>query len=194
MTCIEISELNGAAGNKDYFRKSREAEALVLKSVSRLLQRPIQETPGSGVHACDFSTAQGYVGDVKIWSGSAVKVELSQVQRGVRVPGWFVSYQKLNTFAGILAVNHWNSAYLGQGVFKIRWITWCSIMQGVSQARQIHNSRGIYCELDPTQLEHHWLGDFMQIPSQHGHRHKAFDVSRIHTNPRLQISQLHTWF
>lgn len=194
MTCIEISELNGRAGNQDYFLKSRQAEAHVLKCVSRLIRRPITETAGHGRHACDFSTSQGILGDVKISSGDVVKVELSQVQRDRRVKGWFEEYQTLPNFGGLLMINHWHSRYHGQGVFKIRWIPWHSIQAAVPHARVITNRGGSWCELDPTRLEHYWLGDFMQVPSAYGDHHKAFDASRIHSNNQLDIQQLYKWF
>lgn len=195
MTCIEISELNGAAGNRDYFLKSRQAESHVLKSVSRLLQRPITETPpGPGRHAYDFVTAQGLAADLKIYSGSVVKVELQQTHAGVRKPGWYAEYDKLSQFGGLLVLNHWNSAYLDQGVFKIRWIPWLAVKAGVAQSCMRVNQRGAWCELDPTRLEHYWLGDFMQVPSVYGDHHKAFDASRIHANIQLCIQHLYKWF
>jgi hypothetical protein len=194
MSLVEISELNGAAGNRDYFQKSRQAEDLVLKCVSRLIQRPIAGTSSKGRHSCDFTTSQGFLGDVKIWSGNVVKVELSQIRGPIRVAGWYQEYEKLINFGGLLTVNSWHSKYHNQGVFKIRWIPWHSIQQGVASAKAISNQRGSYCELDPVKLEHYWLGDFMQVASIHGVCHSAFDASRIHSNNQLNIQSLYKWF
>lgn len=195
MSIIEIAELNGAARNKDFWQKSREAERAVLTAVSRLLQRPITETPGTGRHVCDFTTHQGIQGDVKIWSGHVMKVELSQTHQGVRKPGWYQEYQKLPNFGGVLAINHWHSDFHGQGVFKIRWVPWTSIQQGVAAARMRVNQKGTWCELDPVKWEHYWLGDFLQVPSKYpDKRFLAFDSHRIHANNKLNIQELYKWF
>lgn len=195
MTVIEISELNGKAGNLDFWQKSRDAEHQVLTCVSRLLQRPIHETPGKGKHPCDFMTSQGFMGDVKIWSGSTVKVELMQIHKGIRKPGWYQEYQKLSQFGGLIALNYWWSDFHDQGVFKIRWIPWQVIQQGVNQSKMCVNQRGAWCELDPTQGEHYWLGDFMESPTKYPDKSfRAFDSSRIHANNKLNILDLYKWF
>ena len=194
MHLIEISELNGRVGNKDYFSKSRDAELLVLTAVARLIQRPITPTQGQGRHACDFSTSQGILGDVKIWGGSVLKIEISQTRHGASVPGWYQEYQRLPNFGGLLAINHWISDYHQQGVFKIRWIPWQAVQAAVGVSQPRINTRGSWCELDPTRMDHVWLGDFMQTPSIYGDPHFAFDASRIHSNNKLNIPELYKWF
>jgi hypothetical protein len=194
MTCVEISELNGRVGNTDYWQKSRQAEHEILNVVSRLIQRPIQQNEIQGRHVCDFVTAQGYQGDVKIWSGSLIKVELMQTHRSGHTPGWYHAYEKLPHFGGLITINHWHSAYLGTGVFKARWIPWHTIQTGVAHARHMKSRTGEWCELNPTKGEHYWLGDFVQVPSVWGAAHQAFDTHRFHANSRLRMPDLYTWF
>jgi hypothetical protein len=194
MTCIEISELNGAVGNSDYFRKSRVAEHEILKVVSRLIQRPIQETVAPGRHECDFQTSQGFLGDVKIWTGNLIKVELQQYHKGIRVPGWYHAYDQLTGFGGLITLNHWHSKYLNQSVYKLRWVPWATIQSGVQKSKRLKSRTGEWCELNPTHGEHYWLGDFPQVQSMHGEPHRAFDVRTFISNPRLQIAHLLKWF
>lgn len=194
MPCIEISELNGAVGNQDYFEQSRIAEQWVLDAVSRLIHRPILSTPGRGRHACDFTTQQGILGDVKIWSGSNITVEITQTRQGVDMPGWYMEYQQLNNFGGLLAINYWLSTYHNQGVFKIRWIPWNSLCGAVNTAQVRNNRFGSYCHVDPTHITHVWLGDFMSVHSKHGKPHMAFDAGRIFANKNLHIPDLYEWF
>jgi hypothetical protein len=196
MTLIEIAELNGAAGNQDYFAKSQQAEQLILSSVSRLIRRPIHSTTVKGVHRYDFSTDKKFVGDVKIWSGSELCVEIQQ-QRGSRVvDGWFTSYLAESEFAGLFAINHWHSVYHNRSVFKLRWIVWHSLIDWVfAHPEQVRtNQHGSYMPVDPMMIQHVYLGDFFAVDSKYGSDRRAFDVSVLHANPELNIQQLYNWF
>lgn len=196
MTCIEIAELNGSAGNKDYFEKSRVAEAAILGVVSRIIQRPLQPTPQRGAVSYDFVTSHGMTGDVKIWSGCELTVELEQNRNGRTVPGWFKTYMGDHQFVGLLTVNCRYSDFHGQEVFKLRWIKWPSLINWVlAHGDQTQsNSRGSYMRVDPTKLKHVYIGDFFAVNSKYGSQHKAFDTSRIFCNTNLNIQELNELF
>jgi hypothetical protein len=194
MSLVELSELNGRAGNPDYFQKSREAERLVLASVARFLQRPIEETPGEGKHACDFTTSRGLRGDVKIFSQELVYLEVTQIRRGVVWPGWYQEYLRLDRMGGLLTLNTRFSRYHNGTVIKIRWLPWRGIV-GYAETETPHENRfGSFISIDPTRIEHYWLGDYLTVASRYGEDHIAFDTSRIHANNQLNIPALLEWF
>lgn len=196
MTLIEIAELNGSAGNQDYFTQSQQAEQLILRSVSRLIRRPIHPTTVKGAHRYDFHTDKKFVGDVKIWSGSELNIEITQKRNSAITDGWFTSYLAESEFAGLLAVNHWHSSYHNRPVFKLRWMIWHSLIDWVfAHPEQVRvNHRGSYIPVDPMMVQHIYLGDFFAVPSKHGSDHRAFDASVLHTNPQLNIQQMYNWF
>lgn len=196
MTCIEVSELNGRAGNSDYFEKSRQAEAVICESASRLMQRPITCNPTKGKHVCDFETARNLHGDIKIYSRPKISVEISQFRHGRKIPGWFTEYMQLVTFAGLLTLNPWFSEFHQRHVFKLRWLPWPNLIDYVvMHADQIQcNSGGEYIQIDPVMLPHEYMGDFFEVPSKYGATHKAFDTNRFYANNKLNIQKLHKWF
>jgi len=196
MTCIEISELNGQAGNRDYFARSKQAEQLILACVSRLIQRPIHANTQKGVSHFDFVTERKVYGDIKIYSKPEISVELSQFRNNRVIPGWFAEYLTQHAFAGLFTVNPWFSEYHHAQVFKLRWIPWTHMINWVVHHAEHTrtNSRGEYLLVNPTQVNHVYLGDFFATPSVHGDSHKAFDTSKFHANNKLSIKQLYEWF
>lgn len=193
---VEISELNGRVGNKDHFLKSRWAEQEVLTCVSRLIQRPILANTQSGAQNHDFTTAQGHTGDIKIYSRSDMSVELEQHFLSGTKPGWFKTYLGDQRFVGMFVINSWQSEFHGCEVFKLRWIPWSSLINHVIMhpEREKNNSRGSYMMVDPTQVNHIYLGDFFSCVSAHGAPHKAFDTTMFYANNKLNIPALHVWF
>jgi hypothetical protein len=196
MTCVEISELNGRVGNSDHFAKSRQAEAHILTSVSRLIQRPIQPNLTGGVNHFDFHTSKGGLGDIKIYSKPVMSVELQQNRQGRQVAGWFYEYLKQTEFVGLFTVNPWFSEFHQAQVFKLRWIPWAHLINWViMHAEQIKTNRnGEYMLVDPTHVPHVYVGDFFAHKSVHGDAHAAFDTSRLYANNKLNIKQLYEWF
>lgn len=193
MSIVELSELNGRVGNQDYFDKSREAEQLVLDAVSRFLRVQFTPTPGTGRHACDFTTSKGFQGDLKIFGADLVHAEISQIHRGVSWPGWFREYQKLPNMGGLLTLNTRFSKYHNHTVMKIRWLPWSNFADYVNNQAPTQNRFGSYVPVDPVKVEHYWLGDFHTVASRHGDGHVAFDTSAIHANNQLNIPQLYQW-
>lgn len=193
---VEISELNGRVGNRDHFHKSRQAEQAILTCVSRLIRRPITPNTQPGAQSHDFVTAQGHTGDVKIYSGSDMSVEIEQQFGAKCVPGWFKTYLGDEQFVGMLVVNAWHSEFHGCEVFKLRWIPWHSLINYVIMhpEQEKTNSRGTYMWVDPTQIPHEYLGDFFACASEHGSAHKAFDTGRFYANNQLNIATLYKWF
>jgi hypothetical protein len=62
-------------------------------------------------------------------------------------------------------------------------------------AEQIKTNRnGEYMLVDPTHVNHVYLGDFFATKSVHGDAHAAFDTLRFHANNKLNIKQLYEWF
>jgi len=196
MPCIEVSELNGRVGNKDYFNNSKQAEQHIIKCVSRLIQKPIHANMKSGVSHFDFVTAKQGYGDIKIYSKSVMSVELSQFRNNKTVHGWFAEYLKQSEFAGLFTVNPWFSEYHDAQVFKLRWIPWAGLINWViMHAEHIkQNRQGEYLLVDPTHVNHVYLGDFFSVPSVHGESHLAFDTTVFHANNKLNIKQLYEWF
>lgn len=189
---VEVAELNGAAGNRDFWAKSRVAESAVLSTVGRLVQRKITANPAVGAHAYDFVTSHQTMGDIKIWSGQDLTVELEQFRHGRTVPGWFQVYMGDSAFSGLLAVNARYSDYHQRDVFKVRWINWPSIIEWVfKHGEDVRtNSRGKYIKIDPTRLKHIYIGDYLSVPSKYGSTFKAFDTSKIYCNNQLDINEL----
>jgi hypothetical protein len=105
-------------------------------------------------------------------------------------------YLKQSAFVGLFTVNPWFSEYHDAQVFKLRWIPWVSLINWViMHADDIRTNRsGEYMLVDPTHLNHVYLGDFFSVPSSHGVHHKAFDTSRFYANNNLNIKQLLEWF
>ena len=196
MPCIEVSELNGRVGNTDYFKKSKQAEQHIIKCVSRLIQKPIHVNMKSGVSHFDFVTAKQGYGDIKIYSKPVMSVELSQFRNNRTVPGWFAEYLRQPAFAGLFTVNPWFSEYHDAHVFKLRWIPWAHLINWVVMHAEHTktNSRGEYLLVNPTQVNHVYLGDFFSVPSVHGESHLAFDTTVFHANNKLNIKQLYEWF
>jgi hypothetical protein len=135
------------------------------------------------------------MGDIKIWSGQDLTVELEQFRHGQTVPGWFKVYMGDSSFSGLLTVNARYSDYHQRDVFKVRWVNWPSVINWVykhsEDART--NSRGSYIKIDPTRLKHIYIGDYFAVPSKYGSTFKAFDTSKIYCNNQLDIKELHQY-
>jgi hypothetical protein len=197
MSLIEISRLNGSAGNSNFWQESRLAESEVLKVVSRLLQVKLNPVAGSGAHSHDFETDGGIAGDVKIWSGQSVTLELSQCRANGRiVQGWFASYQNVANFGGLIAVNQAPSVWHGELVFKLRWLPFDALVSWANVNSHLikGNSRGTYMILSPMDVPHWWMGDFMGSASKLGPNHQAFSTDRFVSNPKLDIKSLRAQF
>ena len=193
---VEVAELNGSAGNKDFWAKSRAAEAAILETISRLVQRPIVPNTQTGAHCYDFVTSHNTVGDIKIWSGSDLTVELEQFRNGRRWPGWFSVYLEDTGFAGLITANARYSNYHNREVFKVRWINWPSLINWVFKHNESikTNSRGSYIKINPTFVKHIYIGDYFAVPSKYGAGFKAFDTSKIYCNNNLDIKELQQYF
>jgi hypothetical protein len=197
MALIEISKLNGQAGNRDFWQESRLAESAILQVASRLLQVKLNPTEGSGAHSHDFATDGGMAGDVKIWSGQHITLEISQCRSRDRiVPGWFASYQTVPNFGGLLAVNQAPSSLHGKLVFKLRWLPLDALIAFSNGNRHLikGNSRGTYMKLSPMGVQHWWLGDFLSVESSLGPEHQAFCTNNFVANPRLNLQTLRQTF